>query len=538
MFAGFLLAARAERPDDQFIVAYNLIQQADRASDPREGTKLYEAAQETLRQLQKANPSWNDRVVTYRLRYCAEKVAALAEAVAKNPAPPTNAGKTNGPVTNPAAPSSEVLAQFNELNTRIQQMAGEKQVLEAKLREALVAQPAPVDPRELQDAVEKISALQTTNKTLVAKLEAQEKERRNLVDKVVAEEANRALSETRKQLDEQKQSLARIQKERGEVEAKLAKLQDDTVRPLKLENQTLKQQVTELKSDTDRGRQVAELSARLTRLQTDLGEVRTRNEKLTSEKNALEKQVEEMKTRQAEEGIVRISKLQADLAVARAEADRNTIRAADLAVSLEKEQRARAGLETENKSLSERVSQLAARTAADTEAIGLLQAALTAEKSERARAEAQLKAAEERVKTAGTAPVAGSAGDAAVQVAAAKAEVARLQEVMRESARHETELQAALAQESALRGRLQKEKADLERRLAASDAALKAKPKAEPAVTKALEARVRALEKERGELEEKLARLSQQARTRLMGLRTFPASTPRERAMEFRLLRQ
>lgn len=541
------LGVRALGPDDQFIVAYNLIQQADKSRDPREASLLYTEAEKTLRALQRSNPSWNDRVVTYRIRYCAEKLEGLKDAASKAPGPAADRG-TNAPAAgpgtkavlpSPGAPSSEVLEQFNSLNSRIQQLATEKQGLEAKLREALAAQPAPVDPRELQDAVDRIASLQSTNKTLVARLEAQERERRNLVDKVVAEEASKALAEARRQLEDQRRSAERIAKERADVEARLARLQDDTVRPLRLENQTLKKQVTDLRSDTDKGRQVAELSGKLTRLGADLADLRSRNDKLASEKSALEKQVEELKARQAEEGIVRIAKLQSDLAVARADADRNLLKADTLVQELEKERKARGGLETENKSLAERVSALTARTEADAEALETLKTALAAEKSERAQAEAALKAAEERVKaaTADSAPGATPSPESLTQAAAARAEVARLQETLKLSASRETELQSALAQESALRKRLQQEKTVLERRLAEASATIRARPKADPEAAKSLEAKVRALEKERTELKEKLASLTQQARTRLMGLKGIAPATPRERAAEFRLSR-
>lgn len=541
------LGVRALGPDDQFIVAYNLIQQADKTRDAREASLLYTEAEKTLRALQRASPSWNDRVVTYRIRYCAEKLEGLKDAASTVPRP-TADRPTNAPAAGPGsravlpvpdAPSSEVLEQFNSLNSRIQQLSSEKQSLEAKLREALAAQPAPVDPRELQDAVDRIASLQSTNKTLVARLEAQERERRNLVDKVVAEEANKALAEARRQLDEQRKSADRIAKERAEIEARLARLQDDTVRPLKLENQTLKQQVTDLRSDTEKGKQVAELSGKLTRLGADLADLRSRNDRLASEKAALEKQVEELRARQAEEGIVRIAKLQSDLAVARADADRNLLKADTLVQELDKERRARGGLESENKSLAERVSALTARTAADAEALDTLKAALAAEKSERAQATAALRAAEERVKaaTAEAGPGAAPSPESLAQVAAARAEVARLQETLKISAARETELQSALAQESALRKRLEKERTALEQRLADAAATLKARPRADPNATQALESKVRALEKERTELKERLASLTQQARTRLMGLKGMPPTTPRERAAEFRLSR-
>jgi chromosome segregation ATPase len=542
---GAYLVCAQGGPDDQFIVAYNLIQQAEQSRDARVASHLFEQAHSQLLKIQRSYPSWNERVINYRLRFCSEKLATLREAAAKSPAtaPGTNtpAGAVAPVVPAPDAPSGEVLTQFNELNDRIRRLATEKQALEAKLREALSAQPAPIDPRELQAAVEKISALQSTNKTLLTKLETQEADRRNLVDKVVAEEANRALAETRRQLDEQKAAAARLQKERTDVELKLQNIQEDILKPLRFENQTLKTQVVDLRSDVDRGRQVADLSARLTKVQVDLDDLRKRNESLVTEKSALEKQVEDLKARQSEEGIVRIAKLETELAVARADAQRSSLVAEDLVLALSKEKEARTELESENKTLEQRVSQLAARSAADAEALKTLQTALAAERADRTEAEAQLKAAEVRLKSLATPadPTTPVPADAAALVAAARTEVTRLQDSLRQSSQREAELQTALSQESTFRARLQQEKSELERRLADATTALKNRPMApaDPTATRALENRLVKLERERDELQKKLTKLSDQARTRLVSTRSSPATTPRDRAAEFRLVR-
>ncbi len=542
---GAYLTCAQGGPDDQFIVAYNLIQQAEQSRDARVASHLFEQAHSQLLKIQRSYPSWNERVINYRLRFCSEKLANLREAAAKSPVPQPSTNNPAGTVAPvipaPEAPSGEVLTQFNELNDRIRRLATEKQTLEAKLREALSAQPAPIDPRELQAAVEKISALQSTNKTLLTKLETQEADRRNLVDKVVAEEANRALAETRRQLDEQKAAAARLQKERTEVELKLQNIQEDILKPLRFENQTLKTQVVDLRSDVDRGRQVADLSARLTKVQVDLDDLRKRNESLVTEKSALEKQVEDLKARQSEEGIVRIAKLETELAVARADAQRSSLVAEDLVLALSKEKEARTELESENKTLEQRVSQLAARSAADAEALKTLQTALAAERADRTEAEAQLKAAEVRLKSLATPtdPTAPVPADAEALVAAARTEVARLQDSLRQSSQREAELQTALSQESTFRARLQQEKSELERRLAEATTALKNRPTAppDPTATRALENRLVKLERERDELQKKLAKLSDQARTRLVSTRSGPATTPRDRAVEFRLVR-
>ena len=84
------------------------------------------------------------------------------------------------------------------------------------------------------------------------KLESQQSERQSLVDKVLVEEAKRALGEANRKLLEQQASSKRLEKERQEIETRLKRLQDGTVKSLQTENLALKQQVGELKTETDR----------------------------------------------------------------------------------------------------------------------------------------------------------------------------------------------------------------------------------------------------------------------------------------------
>ncbi len=531
-------AAPAAGPDDQFIVIYNLIQQADKSPDKLQSFRLYTEAQEGLKKLQRGYPAWNERVINYRLHYCSDKLAGLQEVADQATRKPV----LLNPI--PEAPPNEVLTQLNDLNSRIQTLASDKQLLEARLREALSAQPAPIDPRELQAAVEKISALQSTNVTLLARIAAQETERKNLVDKVVAEEAQKALVETRRQLAEQKQAATRLERERTEVETRLKRIQDESLKPLQLQNQTLKDQVTELKSETEKGKQVAELSARLTKVQTGLDEMKRTNERLTLEKGALEKQVEDLKIRQAEEGIVKIAKLETELAVARADVERNTLRADELVATLTLEKQARTQLEHDNQTLEQRVSKLTARSEADSEALKNLQASLAVEKAEHAGVQAQLRAAEIRLQSVGGKPPDAATAvtlEQETQARAAQAEVARLRESLQQSTQREAELQTALTQESSLRTRLEREKFDLEHQLVDAGAALRAQsvgnPKATAPATRTLETKVLQLERERDELKGRLAALSQRATRRVAELRSRPAVTPRDRAAEFRMIR-
>ena len=557
---------RAEGPDDRFIEVYNLIQTADQSPNKRAARGMYEQAQEKLRAMQRDYPIWNERVINYRLRYTADKLGGLAN-LAADMAPAVTA--TNA-IPASVARDGEVITQFNELTQQIRLLQTDKQLLEAKLREALSAQPAPVDPREFQAAIERIATLQQTNKVLLKNLQLQQAERANLVDKLVVEEAQSALAEANQQLATQRQNAEKLDRERVLAAAELKRLQDETIKPLRFENSILKQQMTGAKSDTEKGRQTADLTAKLARLELGLEELKHQNETLSRDKVGLEKQLDDYRARSAEEGIVKVAQLESQLAVAKADSARQTARVEDITARLAQEKQVRSEVQAENQNLSQRVADLTTSSAADVRMMQKLQDTLAAEKAERTQAEAELKTAEQKLFALQTmaqsatvpANVAAipSTTDTVAETAARDAqrksleiEVQKLRDAVKSSDQRETELTSALSQEKSLRQRLEREKGELETRLAVAKVEIAAnrveKSRIEvPVATTVgmgssrtpaeLESRVRLLEKEREELRVKLVRLTQYAPTALASARMNRAVSPRDRASEFLLQRQ
>jgi len=97
-----LSTARAEGPDDDYIAAYSLINDANALNTSgkiRLAHAKYIEAWQALMQFKRDNPNWNPGIITYRLNYLAGKVADTA-AGAANPSP---AAATN--VTNSASAS-------------------------------------------------------------------------------------------------------------------------------------------------------------------------------------------------------------------------------------------------------------------------------------------------------------------------------------------------------------------------------------------------------------------------------------------------
>ncbi len=519
-------------PDEMFVTAYDLIHQADfqkERNDGRAAWPLYARAQQDLHSLQRVFPEWNDRVVNYRLRYVAAK---LEELKAFDP----NLDATAGPFQPVVVPTGETTTQLTALNDQIRRMGTEKLMMEARLREALSAQPAPINPRELQRAVEKITTLQATNQVLIQRLEQQQTDRQNLVDRVVLEEAHRALQEANRQLLTQKNSTAALQKERTELEGSLKKLQDTDLKQLKSENASLKSQVNELRSETERGRQIVELTSRLNKLQTSLEEARRQNDVFMAEKMALGNQLTDGQSRQTESSLQRMDKLTTELAVARAEAGRNEARATDLVAALEKELTARIEMEDQNRVLTERVGLLTRENAGTTEAIQILQKALSSEKAERARMEGELAASEraqaalrEAAKFAGNTVVTEPVGtDLTVQLSVLDGKTRQLELALRDSRDREADVHLALLEEQSMRRRIEKQRTDLEEKLRSLMQA--GGTKASPAAFAALEKRLKQLEEEKDELQKKLNRVSG-----VTSKRSTPSTklTPRERSVQF-----
>jgi chromosome segregation ATPase len=539
----------ADGADDAFIRIYNLIQQAEAHRETGQWSSAREAfteARSGLEVLRRNYPTWNERVVAYRIRYVSERLEALktaAEASGKSTNQPAVSAlaASNAPPAAALAPNGEVVAQFEQLNLQIQRLSSDKELLEAKLREALSAQPAPVDPREFQSAIERITALQTTNKVLLASLEQQQTERRNLVDKVVADEARAALDEANKNLLEQKVAAGRIEKQKQEIEAKLKDLQAGPLQTLQKENSTLKQQVTELKSDTERGKQVADLAAKLTQLQIDLDESKKRTSALTSEKAGLERQLAELQARTSEESLAKIRQLENSLALAKANADRNLAQAELIAGTLAKEKQTRTDLELSNQALKTKINDLTRGAEQRADAVKTLETALAAEKAEREVVRAELAATERKLAAATSASTNTAAVDASVrstELATLRTEVWKIRASLKEGASREAELRTALSTEREFRERLAREKTALEKRLTM---ALKTSPTPEAPVaakdtSKALakmETRVRKLEEERDALQQRLQKLTQTTQTRLATGAVWRAVTAREQSEEF-----
>ncbi len=132
-------AARAEGPDDDYLAIVNTMTQADAlnaSGQTQQAHTNYIAAQRALAAFQRDNPGWQTRMVSYRLKYLGEKVAATAEA----PAAPavTRQATAAAPATASNSPV-KLLDAGGEPRTvlRLHPAVGDKQTLTMTMKMAM-----------------------------------------------------------------------------------------------------------------------------------------------------------------------------------------------------------------------------------------------------------------------------------------------------------------------------------------------------------------------------------------------------------------
>ncbi|HEY0549186.1 MAG TPA: hypothetical protein VGF13_06255, partial [Verrucomicrobiae bacterium] len=174
----------AQGPDEQYVRIYQVIQEADRLSNngqTRAAAAKYVEAREALIRFSAIFPGWNERVVNYRINYISTKLAPLSALTSTGAPPPAN---TNAVTSLPAPGTNLVVAPTNmaaswsaDLDNQVKAMQNEiarlqtdNKALSAKLKEALSAQPATIDPSDMAKAEERIRSLQKENELFKAQL--------------------------------------------------------------------------------------------------------------------------------------------------------------------------------------------------------------------------------------------------------------------------------------------------------------------------------------------------------------------------------
>jgi Tfp pilus assembly protein PilF len=317
--------ARAEGVDDQYIVIYNIIQQGDALSEKGQAQTAiakYLEAQTALRKFQAANQDWNTKVVKFRLNYLANRITQLSSNVPATPpvklpapartnsiAPP--AAPTNTPTVIPApsaneapaaaptkaaapAESSEAEVKANQLQEQVRRLEADKVLLEAKLKEALSAQPASVDPRELAKSQDRLKELERENDLLKVSLE---QARTNaLADPAVMEQARKQLEEANKKVAQLTDANKMLSAENQSLlaRAKSVSTADEATTALREENEILKKEVAQLRSKGGSPAKGEDLNRQLLQAQAQVAALQSDKDILRLEKIALENRLKQV----------------------------------------------------------------------------------------------------------------------------------------------------------------------------------------------------------------------------------------------------
>ena len=303
---------RAEGPDDEYVRIYSLIQQADALAESGRSElarQKYSEAHSELDRVQRTNPGWNQQVVQFRLDYVREKLG-LAKTTEKT---------TRRESAEQIAPAgAESVDRIKNLLEEIRRLVADKELLQAKLKEALSAQPVALDPRELARAEENIKALRKEVEVLTVNLKKAETKPDKPIDPAAFEKTKQGLAAANQKLTQQTEVLASLTLERDALQRRLQSLADGTdFKALRGENESLKGQLNELQIKAD------ELKHRLSGMQADSPAPQARKGNLDSQRTMPEDRTPGPASRRSIEFAAKTRTLERELADARKAAQTN-----------------------------------------------------------------------------------------------------------------------------------------------------------------------------------------------------------------------
>ena len=284
----FLTSAQAQQEaDEKYIAIYGVVQQAESLADtgePRQSLDSLMDAQSQLQKFQKIYPDWNPGIINYRLDDLAKRIAGLKTQIAAVSAPVQPVAPAAGLS---AAEAAKLSAEANTLRTQMSSAQVENQTLQAKLKEALAAQPAAIDAGELVKAQEQIRSLMKQNdllKAASADTNGVSQLRRQLADalKKYADEHSRAES-----LVAENMALQRNLQRAGGQDATALDL-------LRSENGRLKAQLTALQAAANDSAAAAELADKMKAARTQIAALQSAATVASLEKGALENKVKQL----------------------------------------------------------------------------------------------------------------------------------------------------------------------------------------------------------------------------------------------------
>lgn len=314
----------AATPDELYVQVYNLITQADalkQNGSTVDAEAKYREALQALEALEKDHPYWNRRVMDYRRKY-------LTDRIGSEPAQPSTTEAAAAATATTAAPLPD--PEIEALKQEVQRLQTDRVRLEARLREALTAQPAPVTP---QASVVDNTALQQAQ-ARIAELERESAALKSMVPVATTtttsgtpearalEQARQAVADLSQELDGLKTRLTAAETERDTLRQRLASTPAPTVAPAANSEdlQTAKRQITALNQAladeksrvTDLEKQLKEAGAATSRrsdvaTSQRLEDLENERDSLLRRVNMLTRQVDEQKVAKGDEAARQIS---------------------------------------------------------------------------------------------------------------------------------------------------------------------------------------------------------------------------------------
>jgi tetratricopeptide (TPR) repeat protein len=296
LLAAMLPEAHAQQtPDDQYVIIYTLMQQADgleNSGESRQALAQYVETQAELERFQKIFPDWHPNIIAFRLNYLAEKITEISAKV-----PVTNPVVQTPQVTNETVALSvntDLESQLNALHDQVRQLQTDNTTLQVKLKEALTAQPTMIDSSELAKAQAQIQLLMKENDLLKVGITQAQANTTTVSGAAALEQLRQQLAEANQKLAQQTARADKLAVENQSLQTRIQSLLASTsaVEALREENQLLKRQLTDLRSAMANSSSTADLNLELARLREQLATLQSDAEVSWLEKAALENRLQ------------------------------------------------------------------------------------------------------------------------------------------------------------------------------------------------------------------------------------------------------
>ena len=165
----FGASGNASEVGEEYVSIYRLISKGDEMLDAglrSEAAEFYNDARQNLVAFKDNYPSWNRQVIHFRLKYLDEKLANLPPVDDFSPILPVaddgaSTSESDGIPSSDLDKQTKLLeGQLAAANEQLRQLTADNALLLSKLREAMSARPADLNPAEFQKAKTKILELE------------------------------------------------------------------------------------------------------------------------------------------------------------------------------------------------------------------------------------------------------------------------------------------------------------------------------------------------------------------------------------------